>query len=105
MLKRKFIIKKQKDFQEVFKKGRNVNFKFFTLKILKTERGNSRIGISIGTKIDKRAVYRNKFRRQIKAIFKLYKNSEKSLDLWVLGRKGFNQNSLSELKESLEKIL
>lgn len=104
MLKKKFIIKKQKEFQRLFKKGKNINYKFFTLKILETETGNPRIGISIGTKVEKRAVYRNKTKRKIKAIFKEYINSKKSLDLWVIVRKGFDEKSLDDLKLTLKKF-
>ncbi|MCF7820314.1 MAG: ribonuclease P protein component [Candidatus Pacebacteria bacterium] len=105
MLKKDFIINKQKDFERIFKQGKFFKFEFFVLKTLKTDNNHPRIGISVGTKVDKRAVYRNKRKRQIKAIFKNHQNSSKSLDLWVLVRKGFNEDSLQELEAFFKKNL
>ncbi|MBD2386836.1 ribonuclease P protein component [Cylindrospermum sp. FACHB-282] len=76
-------LKSRKDFQAVFREGIRRQSSHFTLRALKPRRlkepsldaaakanlVSTQIGISISTKVSKRAVVRNKIKRQITAAF------------------------------------
>lgn len=71
MLPKKHRLVKEKDFQGVFKKGKS----FFTaelgIKVLANNLDVSRFGISVGLKISKKAVVRNKIKRRLREVFRL----------------------------------
>jgi len=68
MLGRKYSLAKDNDIQLVFKKGQIYFSPFFNIKILKKDQPNSRFCIVVSTNISKKAVVRNKLKRQLKAI-------------------------------------
>lgn len=78
MLAKEFRITKKKDFDAffgvAFKKvsGKSASTKNLILKIRPNELKQSRFAFVISTKIDKRAVVRNKIKRQLRAIVKKY---------------------------------
>lgn len=61
-------IKKKKDFDEVFKKGKAVNGSFLFIKILPTTLGKARFGFIVSSKVAPQAVLRNKTRRTLGAV-------------------------------------
>ncbi len=67
MLKSENRLTKNNDFDAVFKKGRSCYSKIFSVKILPNSLEENRFGILVGTKISKKAVNRNKIKRQIRA--------------------------------------
>jgi len=70
MLTKQLRLVKEKDFKKIFKLGRSSYTKIFRLKILANELGTNRYGIVISTKVSKKAVERNKLKRQLRAVFK-----------------------------------
>lgn len=71
MLSQKNRLTKNKDFDLVFKKGRSIYQSLFGIKILqKNNNIPSRFGILLSTKVSKKAVERNLYKRRIKAILK-----------------------------------
>src|SRR3989344_7261945 len=64
-------LKKKKDFELVFKKGRTIKNDFFVLKFLPNGLENNRFGIVVSQKVSKKAVVRNKIRRRVKESIKL----------------------------------
>jgi ribonuclease P protein component len=68
-------LKSRKDFQAVFQEGTRRHSSHFTLRALKpsksqdTSVGSTKVGISVSTKVSKRAVVRNRLKRQISAAF------------------------------------
>lgn len=65
-----------------------------------------RVGLTVSTKIDKRAVVRNRIKRLIKeALIKLMPNLKTSVDLVVIARKNLSDNTLSEVVKELKKAL
>lgn len=56
-------LKKKKDFDEVFKKGKAANGAFLFIKFRKSSSAASRFGFVVSTKVAKKAVLRNKIRR------------------------------------------
>ena len=69
-------LKNRHDFQTLFREGNRLKSSHLTLRALRLQTpsgiitGATRIGISISTKVSKRAVIRNRIKRQIRAAFR-----------------------------------
>lgn len=61
---------KNKDFEKTFKKGGSSYAKLLGIKAVKNDLEINRFGLIISNKISKKAVERNKIRRQIREIIK-----------------------------------
>lgn len=57
-----------KEFDRAFKTGQSFYSKVFSLKVVDNDLPVSRLGILISTKVSKKAVIRNRFKRQIREI-------------------------------------
>ena len=64
-------LSKEKDFKKTFQKGKSFFTKILGVKILKNNLEASRFGIVVSTKISKKAVQRNKIKRQIREVLRL----------------------------------
>ena len=71
MLKSQYRLTKKKDFDQVFKSGRSAYNQMLGLKYVDSEFKNSRFGIIISNRVSKKAVERNKLKRQIREIIRL----------------------------------
>lgn len=99
-------LKKKKDFERVFKKGKSVNVDFLVLKFLPNELENSRLGIIVSLKVSKKAVVRNKIRRRIKEAIRLTSgNQGKQADGAIICRPGIEKMSFAQIRETIEKVL
>ncbi|TSC56497.1 MAG: ribonuclease P protein component [Parcubacteria group bacterium Gr01-1014_18] len=61
---------KKKDFDEIFGSGWYLNSQTLTLRFRKTENSFSRFSVIVSTKVSKRAVDRNRLRRQVREILR-----------------------------------
>lgn len=68
MLKRLYRLRSDKDIQRVFSKGRGVFDKICGVKYVPNKLPYSRVGVTVGVKVHKRAVVRNKVKRQYREI-------------------------------------
>jgi len=68
MLKKDNRLKKKKDFENVFKKGKGYKESFLSVKVSPNNLKENRFGIVISQKVSKKAVVRNKIKRKIKAV-------------------------------------
>ncbi|MFA5109620.1 MAG: ribonuclease P protein component [Patescibacteria group bacterium] len=68
MLKKGNRISKNKEFDRVFKAGQSFYSKVLGFKAAPTDLDAFRLGVLINTKISKKAVVRNRFKRQIRQI-------------------------------------
>ena len=71
MLKKEYRLTKNKDFDKVFKEGRYYHNQNLLIKCLPNDLAYTRFGILVSTKVSKKAVVRNKIKRQIRAILAL----------------------------------
>jgi len=71
MLKKQNQLTKDKEFDNVFKNGQSSYDKIIGVKVMANDLDNSRFGILVSTKISKKAVERNKLKRQIREIIRL----------------------------------
>ena len=70
MLSKAHRLHKEKDFKKTFQKGRSFFTKALGVKVLKNNLKTSRFGIVVSTKISKKAVVRNKVKRQIREVLR-----------------------------------
>jgi len=106
MLARQLRLVKEKDFKKIFKLGKSSYTKIFRIKILMNKLEINRYGIVISTNISKKAVERNKLKRQFRAALKEYdKKLIPGVDLVVIvSPAALNQEYKfinNELKEAL----
>jgi ribonuclease P protein component len=80
MLKKNNRISRDKEFDRVFKTGQSFYGGALGVKSAPNELTETRFGIIINTKVSKKAVVRNRFRRQLREIIRL------ELDKLKLGR-------------------
>ena len=85
MLKKENRIRLDKEFDRVFKAGQSFYVKEIGFKIAKNDLKISRFGILINTKVSKKAVVRNKVKRQLRAIIEAKLGSiAKGYDLVII---------------------
>ncbi|MDO5690400.1 MAG: ribonuclease P protein component [Tissierellia bacterium] len=97
-------LRKNSDYQQVFKKGRSHWNKHFTIVMRKNEETGPRIGFTI-TKKYGNAVQRNRKRRQLKEIVR---NNQQALisgyDLVIIPKKNTLTMNYHELEDSLTQL-
>lgn len=95
-------LSKKKDFERVAKSGRPFFARELGFKIIKNNLDKNRYGIVVNLKVDKRAVVRNKIRRQIKEIIRLNnENIKQGFDIMVLTRENIKDLKYKEIEEKL----
>ncbi|ASA97194.1 MULTISPECIES: ribonuclease P protein component [Anoxybacillus] len=105
-MKKKYRIKKNEEFQEVFKKGTSVANRQFVLYVLdKPEQPYFRIGLSVSKKIGK-AVVRNRVKRYIRQVFHEERDRiEIGKDYVIIARMPVATMEYEETKKSLLHVL
>ncbi|CDQ18392.1 ribonuclease P protein component [Halobacillus karajensis] len=105
-MKKAYRIKKNEDFQEVFKRGQSFANRQLVLYYMKKEdQTHFRIGLSVSKKIG-HAVMRNQIKRYLRQAFHELENDiHPQYDLVVIARKPTNQMGFHEVKKSLTHVL
>jgi ribonuclease P protein component len=105
-MKKELRIKKNKDFQEAFKKGRSFANRQFVVYVLpKEEQTRFRVGLSVSKKLGN-AVMRNQIKRYIRqAVFELKDSMQQELDYVIIARKPLVEMDFFEVKKSLTHVL
>ncbi len=99
-------IKKDKEFQAVFKKGRSFANRQFVVYILQKEgQEELRLGLSVSKKIGN-AVVRNRIKRYIRQVFlELKEELRQDLDYVVIARKPVAEMDFHQSKSSMKHVL
>ena len=106
MLAKKYRLHLDKDIQNILKKGRIYFSPFFNLKILKNNLSNSRFCIIVSTKISKKAVVRNKIKRQLRSI--IQKNITKfspNYDIVILTKPAITVTPFQDIEKTFQFLL
>lgn len=104
-MKKKYRIKKNEEFQKIFKRGKSVANRQFIVYRLENGCGHFRIGLSVSKKIGN-AVVRNRIKRYIRQAFhELAKDISQSHDLIIIARKPAKDMNYHEVKKSLIHVL
>lgn len=104
-MEKAYRIKKNSDFQKIYKKGKSVaNRQFIVYTYDNSEQEHFRLGISVSKKIGN-AVTRNRIKRAIRENFKVHKQDMISKDIIVIARHPAKNMSTLEIQGSLEHVL
>ena len=107
MLPRKHRLKKNKDFDKVFKQGKGFREDFLFLKATENGLENSRIGIVVSPKTAKKAFERNLIKRRIReAVRKRLGEIKPGLDIVIVAQSGISkETSFQTIEKTLDRVL
>jgi ribonuclease P protein component len=105
-MKKTFRIKKNAEFQEVFKKGKSVaNRQFVVYALKKTEQANFRFGLSVSKKVGN-SVTRNQVKRYLRqTLLELSQQIHKDFEFIIIARKPAASMNFTEIKSSLIHVM
>jgi len=103
MLNKNNRISRNKDFDRVFKLGRSFYGKIIGLKAVDNNASFTRLGILISTKVSKKAVVRNRFKRQIRRIIQeQLANIKEGKDIIIIVFPEILDKKFQEIKDFLK---
>ena len=112
MLKKQNRINKKSDFDRFFGLGfkrlggQNISSPCLILKVLPKEQGATRVCLIVNNKIDNRATFRNRIKRQIRETVRLNLNKAKvPLDLLFVAQTGIKNMKDEEIRNEVLKLL
>lgn len=98
-------IKKNKEFQRIFKKGKSFANRQFIVYVLKNDQPEFRVGLSVSKKVGN-AVTRNRIKRYIRQTFLERKDDlMQNADYVIIARQQAAEMDFHESKKSLEHVL
>jgi len=96
-------LKKRNDFNEILKKGKAITGKFVFLKYLKNNLNVNRFGFVVSLRISKRAVIRNRIRRQLReATRRNLSNIKHGFDVLIIAKPEIINKKYQEIRNELE---
>lgn len=105
-MKKIYRLKLQRDFDNVFKNGRNATADGLTLKYAKSELKHCRLSEIISKKAAKSAVQRNLLRRRLKEIIRMeHLGKLSNWDMVIIVRPELLKKNFTELKEIVRLVL
>ncbi len=102
MLSQKNRLRKERDFEAVFKKGQTFKQGQLVLKIKNNNLKSSRFGFIVNKKFSKKAVERNKIKRRLRELV-AFKKIKKPLDIVIIVMPNAD-NDFQELKKTIDKL-
>ena len=104
-MKKRFRVKKEKDFSAIFKEGKSFANRKFVIYRLENDEQHFRVGLSVSKKLGN-AVTRNQIKRRIRRILIEYKNQlVENVDFVVIARKGIEILEYAEMEKNLLHVL
>lgn len=93
-------IKKNSDFQKVYRTGRSFANKLLVMYVIKTEREDTRIGISVSKKVGN-SVVRHHITRLVRESYRLNKDRVKiGLDIVVVARAAAKESDFKKIESA-----
>jgi len=107
MLPKKNRLKKKKDFERIFKRGKGYREDSLLLRVISNNLQFSRFGFIISQKVSKKAVVRNKIKRRLRAIIReSLPKIKKGIDgVIIIVGSGIENNSFKEIKEKVGRLI
>ena len=102
MLPFKNRLKKEKDFQQVFNKGKFINSDLISVRFLDNNTDDTRVGFIVSKKVSKKAVLRNRVKRKLREVMRA--NMEKikgGFDIIITAK----SIELEKIDKTLEELL
>ena len=104
-MKKRFRVKKEKDFNAIFKEGKSFANRKFVIYRLENNEQHFRVGLSVSKKLGN-AVMRNQIKRRIRHILIEHQNQlVENVDFVVIARKGVEILEYAELEKNLLHVL
>lgn len=89
-----------------FKKGAPKNTfstSFFVIRYGRDVEDGLKCGVVVGKKVDRRAVVRNRIKRQIVAVIKEFLDQDEKYDLVIIAKKQIKEVAYEQIREELKK--
>lgn len=103
-------LKKKRDFEAVFKKGRGFKEGFLVFRVAKNNFKNSRFGFVVGKSVSKKATIRNRIKRRLRELVKIkirkikIRKIKNGIDGVFIVRPGLETKDFWEIEEAINKI-
>ena len=97
-------LRKNKEFDEVFKKGRGFKKDFLILKFIGKSSGENRIGFIVSKKVSNKAVVRNKVKRRLRDLARKKMLAGRA-DIVLIALPGIGLKTFPEVEKNLEDLL
>lgn len=97
-------IRRNQDFKAIIAKHHITKANEYIIYTDQNNLGYTRIGVSVSSKLGN-AIVRNKIKRQIKAMINELMKLDKNLDIVIIAREGFKNNTYTENRDALKKVL
>lgn len=105
MLAKNKRLKKNKDFDSVFKEGKSAYGGFLGVKIKKNDLEISRFGLLLGIKVSKLAAIRNLYKRRIKAVLQqTVSNTKNGYDLVIIVLPTIKNKTYQEIETEIKNL-
>jgi ribonuclease P protein component len=105
MLEKKYRITKNTDFKRIYQKGKFFSNDYFLIKYHPNRFSETRFAFVINKKISKKAVVRNKIKRQIREIVRNnLKQFKSGLDIIIVIKKDLSQVPFSQIEKNLLQV-
>jgi ribonuclease P protein component len=106
MLPAKYRLAKRKDIERVMKRGRSFFVGDISIRVVKNNLENSRLNVVTSLKVSKKAVARNKLKRQIREIIRknILKDVKPGFDGLISTKKGLLELSSDEMIKLIETL-
>lgn len=106
MLSKQYRLSRDKDFQRVYRQGKNYFAGFLGIKVVENSLTESRFGIVVSKKTARRIVDRNKTKRRIRAIIKNELMKIKpGFDIVVLTKPLIQERDFQEIEAAIQYVL
>lgn len=103
-MKKTYRVKREKDFQAIFRAGSSCANRRFVVYSLENEQGHFRLGLSVSKKLGN-AVTRNRIKRQLRHLIAEVGQDLPQKDLVLIARKGVEELTYQELRQNLHHVL
>jgi ribonuclease P protein component len=105
-MKKTYRIKKNAEFQEIFKKGKSVaNRQFVVYSLKRTDNENFKFGLSVSKKVGN-SVTRNQIKRYLRqTLLELSDHIHKNVEFIIIARKPAATMDFAEIKSSMIHVL
>ncbi len=103
MLARAFRLSREQDFKTIFKVGRRYQGMYYLIRVLPNNRDFSRVSVVVSLKVSKKAVIRNRLKRQTRAIVEKFWNQIATpSDILITVHSGAVGKTYNELDQDLQ---
>lgn len=98
-------VRRARDFERVYRRGGRARGRFVTVAVAPNDLDCTRLGLSIGKRVFRRAVPRNRVRRLVREAFRLgYPDLPHGVDIVVIGSEPAVAPPLDELRAELVRL-